>query len=88
MIRVEDLHFAWPDGRRIFGQLADHGPSALDEALVAVRLVPSEPIDPALAGQAVELSIRRDASSLFDRFAEAYRIIESGHVRGKIVFVP
>lgn len=24
----------------------------------------------------------------FDRFAEAYRIIESGHVRGKIVFVP
>ena len=24
----------------------------------------------------------------FDRFDEAYRIIESGHVRGKVVLVP
>lgn len=65
------------DGRRVFGRLAGSGPSSIDESLVAIRLVPEEPIDPALAGQAVELSIRRDASSLFDRFAEGSTFLSS-----------
>jgi hypothetical protein len=68
------------DGRMVFGQLdnarAAAGVAAGDD-YVPVRLLPEEPIDATLAGQAVELRIRRDAGSLTERLAEGRTFLSS-----------
>jgi len=60
------------DGSKIFGRLDRQGPATTGEDFVQVRLVPETPIAPEMAGQAVELRIRRDAGSLFERLSDGW----------------
>ncbi len=61
------------DGRAVFGELTEHSPvTTAEDELVQVRLAPVQPIEVELAGQAVELRIRREPESLVTRLQEAW----------------
>ena len=61
------------DGTTTFGHLTRSGPQAAiaDGSSVEVALTPETPFDASLAGQVVQLDIRREPSTLFDRLRGA-----------------
>jgi mannuronan synthase len=65
------------DGSKVFGRLDDQGPATAGEEFVQVRLVPEPALSTDLAGQVVELRLRRDASSLVDRLTDGWAALTS-----------
>jgi mannuronan synthase len=65
------------DGTRAFGRLAASPPALPGEDVVPVQLVPEPPIPAEMAGQAVELRLRSEPSSLLDRLRDGWDALSS-----------